>query len=247
MTVEEQLTAAFRTADQYQPSSDLFTKVTRSIQEDAAHRRRVRRVVLSVATAFAFIALYLSLAVDRIDGAFVMPFWILEVLVTGIMIALVLALGPAIRRFGNAFETDIFRLGPSTGRGFLTLIDIAYYLIFGAFTFMTLQYSAPTTIAGTTQDLAAWLEYEAWRVAGLLMLMGVLHTVTLVVLPAVGLVYSANTRRSRRTQLGETAPPANPKNEQIDRWITILVWILIGLALLLAALNILPLLIGFGS
>ena len=48
-------------------------------------------------------------------------------------------------------------------------------------------------------------------------------------------------------QLGEAAPPANPHNEELDRWITIVVWIVIGLALLLAALNILPLLIGFGS
>ena len=109
MTIEEQLTAAFRTADQYQPSPDLFAKVTRSIHEDAAHHRRVRRVAISAAVAVGFIALYLLLAVDRIDGAFVMPFWTLEVLVTGVMIALVLVLGPAIRRFGDAFEGDVFR------------------------------------------------------------------------------------------------------------------------------------------
>lgn len=247
MTVEEQLTAAFRTADQYQPSPDLFARVTRSIQEDAAHHRRVRRVATSVAVAVGFIALYLLSAVDQIDGAFEMPFWTLEVLVTGVMIVLVLVLGPAIRRFGNAFESDIFRLGPSTGRSFLTLIDIAYYLVFGAFTFLTLQYSAPIDTAGSTQDLPAWLGLESRRVAGLLMLMGLLHTATLVVLPAVGLIFSANTRRARRAQLGEAAPPANPHNEELDRWITIVVWIVIGLALLLAALNILPLLIGFGS
>ncbi|MDF1597809.1 MAG: hypothetical protein P1T08_17150 [Acidimicrobiia bacterium] len=247
MTIEEKLTAAFRTADLYQPSPDLFSKVSRSIQEDAAHHKRVRRIAMSVVAACGFIALYLALAVDQIDGALVMPFWTLEVLVTGVMIALVLVLGPAIRRFGNAFESDIFRLGPSTGRGFLTLIDIAYYLIFGAFTFMTLQYSTPIDSPGTTQDLAAWLGYESWRVAGLLMLMGLLHTVTLVVLPAVGLVFSANTRRAHRAQLGEAAPPANPHNEELDRWITIVVWIVIGLALLLAALNTLPLLIGLGG
>ena len=77
------------------------------------------------------------------------------------------------------------------------------------------------------------------------MLMGLLHVVTLVALPVVGLVFSANTRRARRAQLGEAAPRANPHNEQLDRWITIAVWVVIGMALLLAALNVvLPLIAG---
>ena len=238
MTVEERLTAAFRAADQYQPSPDLFAKVTRSIQEDAAHRRRVRRIVISVVAALGFIAVYLLLVVDRINGAFEMPFWTLEVLVTGVMVALVLVLGPAIRRFGTVFESDVFHSNRATGRSFLTLMDVAYYLIFGAFTFMTLQYS-PASEVGGAEDLVGWLGDQAWRVAGLLMLMGMLHAVTLIVLPAVGLVFSANMRRARRAQLGKAAPPANPHNEQLDRWITIVIWILIGLALLQAALDIL--------
>ncbi|MEE8489776.1 MAG: hypothetical protein V3S43_05520, partial [Acidimicrobiia bacterium] len=65
MTVEERLTAAFRAADQYQPSPDLFAKVTRSIEEDASHRRRVRRLVGTLIAAFGLVAIYLFVAIDR--------------------------------------------------------------------------------------------------------------------------------------------------------------------------------------
>ncbi len=245
MTLEERLTAAFRTADQYQPSPDLFEKVIKSIDEDAAHRRRIRRLAYSVAAALAFVVGYLFLAIDRVDGVLEMPFWSLEVLVTGVMIALVLVLGPVIRRFGTAFENDVFRSNVDTSRSFLTLMDIAYYLIFGAYTVMSLRYAPPANVHGS--DLVEWLGWESQRVAGLFLLMGVLHAVTLVALPVIGLVFSANMRRARRAELGEAAIAANPHNDQIDRWITIVVWILVGLGLLQLALIVLPLVAGLGG
>ena len=246
MTIEEQLTAAFRVADQYQPSPDLFAKVTSSIEEDASHRRRVRNIAGALVAALGFIAVYLFVAIDRVDGALEMPFWTLEVLVTGIMVGLVLVLGPAIRRFGTAFESDVFRSSPATGRSFLTLMDIAYYLIFGAYTIMTLMYSPPTDVTGA-EFLVNQVEFEIFRVAGLLMLMGVLHAVTLAALPVVGLVFSANLRRARRARLGESAPPANPHNDQLDRWITIVVWILVGLGLLQIIFDIFLVLVGLAG
>ena len=247
MTVEERLTAAFRAADRYQPSPDLFAKVNKSIEEDAAHRLRVRRIAFSVVAALGFIAAYLFLAIDRVNGALEMPFWMLEMLVTGVMVTLVLVLGPAIRRFGTAFESDVFHSNPATGRSFLTLMDVAYYLIFGAYTFMTLQYSPPADASGPG-DLAGWLRWETLRVAGLLMLMGLLHSVTLLVLPIVGLVFSANMRRARRARLAGAAPPANTRNARLDRWITIVVWILVGLGLLeLLAGVVLPAILGLGG
>ena len=247
MTVEERLTAAFHVADQYQPSPDLFAKVTKSIEEDAAHRRRIRRIAISVVAALGFISVYLFLAIDRVDGALEMPFWTLEVLVTGVMVALVLVLGPAIRRFGTAFESDVFHSNPATGRSFLTLMDVAYYLIFGAYTFMTLQYSPPADVPGA-ENLVGWLKWESLRASGLLMLMGVLHSVTLLVLPVIGLVFSANTRRARRGLLGDAAPPADPRNDRLDRWITIVVWILVGLGLLdLLGAVVLPLIAGLAG
>ncbi len=247
MTVEERLTAAFRAADQYQPSPDLFAKVTRSIEEDASHRRRVRRLAIILIGILGFIAVYLLVAIDRVDGAFRMPFWTLELLVTGIMVGLVLVLGPTIRRFGTAFESDIFHASPATGLRFLTLMDVAYYLIFGAYTFITLQYAPPADAPGS-EDLVGWLGFETFRVGGLLMLMGLLHAVTIVVLPVVGLVFSANMRRARREHLGEAAPPVNAYNHQLDRWITIVVWMLVGMGLfLLVALIVLPAIAGLAG
>jgi hypothetical protein len=245
MTIEERLTAAFRAADQYQPSPDLFEKVTKSIDEDAAHRRRVRRIVLSAVAALGFVAAYLVFAIDRVEGVIEMPFWSLELLVTAVMTVLVLVLGPAIRRFGTAFEGEIFRSSPETGASFLTLMDVAYYTIFGAYILLTLQYSTAADVQGV--HLVEWLEFEAWRIGGLFMLMGVLHAATLAVLPAVGLVFSANMRSARRAELGRAAPVTNPRNDQVDRWITIVVWILVGLGLLQLAVIVLPLIIGLGG
>jgi len=245
MTIEERLTAAFRAADQFQPSPDLFEKVTKSIDEDATHRRRVRRLAVSAAAVLGFVAAYLFIAIERVDGILEMPFWSLEVLVTGLMLAVVLLLGPAIRRFGTAFESDIFHSNPDTGRSFLNLMDMAYYTIFGAYILMTLEYSTAAGVQGN--HLADWFEYEAWRVGGLFMLMGLLHIVTLLVLPAIGLVFSANMRRARREELGTAATAADPRNDQVDRWITIVVWILVGLGLLQVALIVLPLILGLGG
>ncbi len=61
-------------------------------------------------------------------------------------------------------------------------------------------------------------------------------------------VCSANMRRARRAHLGEAAPRANPRNDQLDRWITIVVWLLVGLGLLLLFVAIvLPLIVGLAD
>ncbi|MCL1587700.1 MAG: hypothetical protein M3092_04720 [Actinomycetia bacterium] len=246
MTTEEQLAAVFNAADQFQPSPDLFEKVTRSIAEDAAHRKRSRHLAVLALGAVTFVAIYLFLAVERVDGGLQMTFWSLEVLMTGVMIVVVLGVGPTIRRFGNAFESDIFRSGPATGRSFLTLMDVAFYLTFGAYTFMTLQYAPPNDVVGA-QHLAEWVAWEFERLAGLLLLMGVLHGLTMAVLPAIGLVFSANVRQARRSRLGNEALPPDHTNEQVDLWITIVVWVLVGLGLLLLGFVVLTGIVGLGG
>ena len=178
MTAEERLTEVFSAADQFQPSPDLFEKINRSIEESAAHRSRVRRVLTMGLVAVGFIGVYLLVAVDRVDDTLEMPFWSLEILMTVVMIALVLTVGPAIRRFGTAFESEIFRSNPHTARSFLVLMDVAFYLIFGAYTFMTLQYAPPIDALGA-QHLTDWVAWEFQRLAGLLLLMGLLHAATI--------------------------------------------------------------------
>lgn len=77
----------------------------------------------------------------------------------------VLVLGPAIRQFGTAFESDMLRSSPETGRSFLTLLDVACFLIFGACTLMTLQYSRPANVHGA-EDLVEWLGWESQKLGG---------------------------------------------------------------------------------
>jgi hypothetical protein len=55
-------------------------------------------------------------------------------------------------------------------------------------------------------------------------------------------------RRARRDHLGEAAPPVNPHNHQLDRSITIVVWMLVGMGLfLLVGLIVLPAIAGLAG
>lgn len=61
-----------------------------------------------------------------------MDWWILELIWFALMVGLALWLGPFIRRFGKAYAADVFRANPRTGKSFIVLMDVAYYLIFFA-------------------------------------------------------------------------------------------------------------------
>ena len=56
--------------------------------------------------------------------------------------------GPFIKRFGKSYAADVFRANPRTGKSFIVLTDIAYYLIFFAYILFTVSFE-PTT-AGTS-------------------------------------------------------------------------------------------------
>lgn len=227
MTIEQLIGDALQAADAYEPSPDLFAKVQRSIDEDAGHRRRLRRTLLAVGSAIGIIALYLVLTVDVTAGtaaqAFTdrvtMPFAALEILVTAVMVGLVVVLGPTIRRFGEAYEGEVFRSDADTGEAVLRLLDIAYYLIFGAYVVMSLVFDPALDFGGTLPD---WVRGELVRVGGLLLLMGVLHVALLVALPVVGLVHSANERRRR---ISNGAVPRDAIAERVDRYITVAAWV----------------------
>ncbi|MDH3725882.1 MAG: hypothetical protein OER93_09095 [Thermoleophilia bacterium] len=226
MTFEQLVGDALHAADDYEPSPDLFAKVQRSIDEDAAHRRRVRRVIIWLGVAVAAVLAYLALTVDVVDGSIIMSFRALEILVTAVMIALVAVLGPAIRRFGETYEQAVFSARPETGARVLRLLDIAYYLVFGAYILMTLVFDPTLEFGGT---LADWVRAELVRVGGLLLIMGVLHVALLLALPIAGLVFSANQRQMR---LAEGAVSTDPLAGRVDRVITIGAWIIAGLAVL---------------
>ncbi len=130
-----------------------------------------------------------------------MDWWVLEIIVVGTLIVIVAALGPLIKRFGKSYAADVFRANPRTGKSYLVLMDIAYYLIFGAFILFTIQFDRDT---GWTQEVGATqLEGSVVRVGGMLLLMGLLHGLNVLSLPVIGRLFSLN----RRLDEGDDGDP----------------------------------------
>ena len=121
-----------------------------------------------------------------------MDWWILELITTVLMVAIVLVLGPLIKRYGKSYAADVFVANPRTGKSYLILMDVAYYLIFGAFILLTVQFEPPSDWSETVN--AAQLQGETVRIAGLLILMGLLHGLNVITLPIIGRLLSLNRR-----------------------------------------------------
>jgi hypothetical protein len=121
-----------------------------------------------------------------------MDWWILELITTALMVAIVLVLGPLIKRYGKSYAADVFVASPRTGKSYLILMDVAYYLIFGAFILLTVQIEPPSDWSETVN--AAQLQSEIVRIAGLLILMGLLHGLNVITLPIIGRLLSLNRR-----------------------------------------------------
>ncbi|CAN5454037.1 hypothetical protein BH24ACT7_BH24ACT7_22890 [soil metagenome] len=121
-----------------------------------------------------------------------MEWWVLELIVAGLLLATVLVLGPFIKRFGKSYAADVFRANPRTGKAYLVLMDIAYYLIFGAMILFTIRFEPDTGWAETVN--ADHLQASAARVGGMLVLMGLLHGLNVLTLPVVGRLLSMNRR-----------------------------------------------------
>ena len=72
-----------------------------------------------------------------------MPWWVLELATTAVLIAIALWLGPFIKRFGRAYAADVFHDNPLTGKSYIVLTDVVYYLIFTAYIFFTVHFEPP--------------------------------------------------------------------------------------------------------
>jgi hypothetical protein len=194
VSVEQLLRDTLHEADAYTPSPDLFRRVQRSIEEDLAHRRRVRLAVALVAAGLALAGAYLAATAEVVDGRLTWPWWALELLTTAVLLVLIVVLGPLIRRFGRIYAAAVFRANPPTAQRFLALLDIAYYLVFTAYVLIETRIAPEAAWLGP-DGLVEHLPYLAGRVAGMLLIMGVLHSVTIVVLPVLGLVFADGWRR----------------------------------------------------
>ncbi len=116
-----------------------------------------------------------------------MSWWVIELITNVILIGLILVLGPLIKRFGRAYAGDIFRGNPRTGKSYLVLMDVAYYLIFSAYVMFSVTLSRPAAWGLNAVDaLGTQLQHEVARIGGMLLLMGVLHGLNVLSLPLVG-------------------------------------------------------------
>lgn len=191
-TLERRLSEALEEgAEQIRESSDLFERVVASIEEDRQRRRWRRKWALRVALAVGALAAAVVGASFR-TGRFEMDWWILEIAMTVVLVALVLLLGPFIKRFGRSYAADVFRSNPGTGKSFIVLTDFAYYLIFTAYVLFTVQFARPGNWDATVG--AVQIKDSLVRIGGMLLIMGLLHGVNLLILPVIGRLLTLNRR-----------------------------------------------------
>ena len=135
-----------------------------------------------------------------------MAWWILELITVGLLAAIVFALGPFIKRFGRSYAAEVFRANAGTGKSFIVLMDVAYYLVFGAYVLFALAFQPHASWALTVN--AAQVKSETMKVAGIFLLMGVLHGVNLLILPIIGRLLMLN--RQLDTQMREAERRGQP-------------------------------------
>ena len=113
-----------------------------------------------------------------------MDWWILELIFVGVMFAVIGVLGPLIKRFGKAYAADVFQVNPRTGKSYIVLMDVAYYLIFTAYILFTTVFEQQRGWEQTVN--AEQLRYETVRIGGMLLIMGILHGANVLSLPIIG-------------------------------------------------------------
>ena len=186
------------------PSPDLFARVVGSIADDRARRRRVRTIALLWVVGVAALALLTVTLTPKDEEGMHMPWWILEIATNVVLIGIALWLGPFIKRFGRAYAADVFHDNPQTGKSYIVLTDIVYYLIFTAYILFTIRVDAPVYYMGEVHpDL---VKVELVRIGGILLIIGVLHGLNLVIMPVLGRLFSLNRR----------LPPRDPRDGRYE-------------------------------
>ena len=212
MNVEQRLINALQASVPVEPSPDLWSRVVHSIEEDRAHRRRVLVSFMAVAAmAGALFVIAIVNIIDTPNGQQVrVP--AMELIETIALVSLVAVLGPAVRRFGRGYAHDLWRTTPEMPTALLRLLDVAYLLVFGGYILLTTYFDFGRSTAVVAEQVEAMLQ----RVGGLLLIMGLLHAATIMVLPLVALV-------SNSTRVGR----------QLPRWVVVLLVVVgIGVGLL---------------
>ena len=195
--LEDRISRAL-TSSRSTPSPDLFERVLDSIDADQ-RRRRSGLVAAGVAVAVvAVLTLAVVIFTPHPNGVLEMPWWILELGTTFVLVAIAVWLGPFIKRFGRAYAADVFHDNPLTGKSYIVLTDIVYYLIFAAYILMTANFGPIHDWNNELSGLvtAEQLQSAALRIGGILLVIGALHGINIVLMPVLGRLFSLNRKLS---------------------------------------------------
>lgn len=243
MSLEKRIADALHAADDFEPSIDLFARLKRSIEEDRAHRRRVRITLGLIGAGLVLLVVFLiAVAQQGPDGVVTVPKWSVQMVVTSVLIAVLLTLGPVLRRLGSPLLEEVFHLNPPTGRRFARLLDIAYYLFFGGLVVSGLDTRGLLERVTVSGD-EVWLGIA--QIAEFLLQLGVAHTVNLALLPVIGLLFNSLIRRARRRTAGADAPPESVLARKADRLATAIVMVAAAVAIA-GALALVGVVVGLG-
>ncbi|MEX0946431.1 MAG: hypothetical protein WD064_03590 [Acidimicrobiia bacterium] len=172
------------------PAPDLFARVRRSVEADRRRRRLILRGSAAGGLGLAALAFLVGGVSEFREGRLVMEWWVLELITVGILAVIALWLGPFIKRFGRSYAADVFRASPRTGKSFIVLVDIVYYLIFVAYIMFLVRFEPESgwgPIVGAPQ-----LQFSVARIAGILLIIGILHGMNLLLMPVLGRLFSLN-------------------------------------------------------
>ena len=201
--LERELTEAFRAAAAHTvESDDLYERVARAIAEGDERRRRNLHIgVGAIAVAAAVTAMTLSLFEER---RLHMRWYVLELIANLVLLATAVGLGPLIKRFGKSYAGDVFRANPRTGKSFLALTDVAYYLIFLSFIMFTMSFERHKD--WTVNVGAEQFKVEVSRLGGILLIIGLLHAANIVLLPVIGRILTMNKQLDDSVDRSPAAP-----------------------------------------
>ncbi len=179
------------------PSPDLFERVLDSIDADRRRRRTLGRVAAGIAGVVALVTTaVLTLTPRQTNGALAMPWWMLELATTIVLVTIALWLGPFIKRFGRAYAADVFHDNPLTGKSYIVLTDIVYYLIFTAYILFGAHFAPQVEWRNIASGevTAEQLTFCVERIGGILLIIGLLHGLNIVLMPVLGRLFSLNRR-----------------------------------------------------
>jgi hypothetical protein len=187
--MEHRLRDAFAGFDGVTETPDLLDRIEAAVEADERRRIRLRRLMAGISAGVVGV---IALVTWMLQGGIDMEWWILEVITTGVLFALAFVLGPFIRKYGKGYVADVFAASPRTGKSFVVLTDVAYYLIFSAYILLTVSFQQSTAWGVFGDVTARQVKHEVMRIGGILGIIGVLHAINLIVLPLVGRLFQGD-------------------------------------------------------